>query len=138
MNVDLKNVEVSKKWDHVKPFKDLVYNHDEVYIAFEYYRHVSEDGWGSIEMLIPNGNENGYTEIGICADGFVYDGDIYFQKAYITNNIGIKLIPTAKAIELMLYYRNMMKAMFDLNIILMTDLHLNYNARTTVEKNITI
>lgn len=66
----------SKKWDMDVSFEDLVRCNPKCKLEGEYYQHWSDDGFGFMRLYMQHPSDDKCSLIiGICEDGFCYDGD---------------------------------------------------------------
>ncbi len=66
----------SKNWDMDITFKELVKHNPKCKVEGEYCQHWSDDGFGYMRLYMQHpSSEKCSLIIGICEDGFCYDGD---------------------------------------------------------------
>jgi hypothetical protein len=122
---------MSPVWDHERSINDLLENHKTVYMNMDCKGHKSDDGYGGIRMFIPHDEQEGFTEIGVDGNGFVYDGDAYFPNNDILTfneyDSSVYEIETKKAINIMIHWKDLMNVASELQSILAGCKNVNHD-----------
>ena len=115
---------VSRFWDMNQTPEELFSKHDKVYLDLTRKSSKHDDGYTGMRIMIPDGDKNHFTEIGIDSGGFTYEGDVYDYN--LTTKSSVYLIETRKAIDAMIHFKNACDNVSSLSSYL-TSLHLDHD-----------
>jgi hypothetical protein len=114
-----KEIPMSKYWDHNLSIRDVLKNHEWVYINFSPRSHEISDGFDGCLLYVPHDGEEGFTVIGVFEDGVTYEGDAYFPwddpirfneynvPAPNEYNAFVSKVEVNKAVDILLLWMNL-------------------------------